>query len=140
MTKKLTTQQDKFAGLVADGLTLSDAYRGSYKTSNSTSKSINELASRMMANINISSRVDELKAKLEVKQLWSREKSIEALAAIAVEAKGQPPHVIAAIKELNVMHGYNEPTKIDLSSHDGTMTPAPTVIMFAAQEGDAEDD
>jgi phage terminase small subunit len=58
----LTPQQEKFAQSVASGMNQSDAYRAAYKVRESTKpESVNQNASRLMADINISSRVDELR-------------------------------------------------------------------------------
>ena len=58
---KLTPKQEKFAQEVAGGKTQSDAYRSAYDASKSTPKSVNEAASVLMSNVNISSRVEELR-------------------------------------------------------------------------------
>lgn len=58
---KLTSQQEKFAQLVAAGSNQSDAYRGAYNTSKMLPKSVTEKASELMANVNVSSRVRELR-------------------------------------------------------------------------------
>lgn len=58
----LTPQQEKFAQSVASGMNQSDAYRSAYKVKETTKpESVNQNASRLMADINIMSRVDELR-------------------------------------------------------------------------------
>jgi len=121
MTNKLTAQQEAFCKCIADGMNNSDAYRSAYDVSKTTDKSVNELASRAMKNVKIASRVKELKAKLESKQLWSREHSVKVLANIALQKDAQLSAKVSAVKELNMMHGYNEPIKLDHMSKDGSM-------------------
>ena len=59
--KPLTPQQEKFAQLVVEGHNQSDAYRGSYKAGRMNARTINEEASRMMANPDIAARVESLR-------------------------------------------------------------------------------
>jgi phage terminase small subunit len=132
MTNKLTAQQEAFCKCVADGMNNSDAYRAVYKTTKSTAKSINEVASRLANDVKVLSRVKELKAKLESKQLWSREHSVKVLANIALQKDAQLSAKVSAVKELNMMHGYNEPTKVDHLSSDGSMKSPPTRIELVA--------
>jgi len=119
MTNKLTAQQEAFCKCIADGMNQSDAYRSAYDATNTTDKSVNELASRAMKNVKIASRVKELKSKLENKQLWSREHSVKVLANIALQKDAQLSAKVSAVKELNLMHGYNEPTSLNISGPNG---------------------
>jgi len=60
---KLTEKQEKFAQLVgAKGLGQTAAYREAYSTKNMTDKSVWEVASRMLADVKVRSRIEELKA------------------------------------------------------------------------------
>lgn len=108
----LTPKQEKFAQLVADGMTQADAYRTAYdcKTSGET-QIVN--ASKLMADTNISIRVKELKQELSQKALWTREESVKVLKEVIDE--GRAGDKTAAVKELNMMHGYNAPTKVEIS-------------------------
>ena len=61
----LTSQQEKFAQSVASGMNQSDAYRAAYKVKETTKpESVNQNASRLMADVNIASRVEELRAPI----------------------------------------------------------------------------
>lgn len=65
----LTAKQEIAAQAYAlEGMTQSDAYRAAYSTENMTDKSVHELASRLFADIKVSSRVEELQA-LTLKRL-----------------------------------------------------------------------
>ena len=110
----LTAKQEAFAQAVASGMSQSDAYRAAYDASRTKSESVNVNASKMMAGAKVSLRVAELRKELESKGLWTREKSVLALAAIADGGEAKPTEIVAAIKELNLMHGFNAPTKVDI--------------------------
>ena len=111
---KLTAQQEKFAQLIADGKNQSEAYRQTYDTSNYTPKSVNEAASKVMRNIKVYTRVNELKAKLEAKSIWKRKDSVQVLSEIAKEMEQPTSARVSAIKELNLMHGFNEAQKVTI--------------------------
>jgi phage terminase small subunit len=120
--KKLTAKQEAFCQGIADGKTQADAYRAAYDAENMTDKSVWEKASELMATVKVSSRVAELKQNLEEKQLWTRMDSVNGLVAIFRNSKDERPAVaINAIKELNNMHGFNAPIKLDQASSDGSI-------------------
>jgi hypothetical protein len=62
--------------------------------------------------------MDEMKTKMVEKYLWKREDSVIALKDAIDMAKGadNPAGVVAAVKELNAMHGFNAPQKLDITS------------------------
>jgi phage terminase small subunit len=70
---KLTSKQEAFAQAVAGGMTQADAYRSSYDVKTATAKSIQELASTLMKNVKVASRVTSLKRELS-ERLCGREK------------------------------------------------------------------
>lgn len=119
MEKPLTAKQEAFAQAVADGMTLTDAFKRSYDTTKYTPKSVNEKASQLMANVKIKSRIEELKAKLEAKALWSREDSVNVLKQVAKlgldpESHAKAADAVNAVATLNKMHGYDAPQQIEL--------------------------
>lgn len=127
----LTPQQDKFAQCIADGMNQSDAYRAAFKIKPTTlAKTVNEAASRLMAEGKIRARVQELKAKLEEMSLWSRLDSVRKLAELAKHDEVAPKDIIAAVKELNAMHGWNSPSKLEVTGKDGG--PVEQVVLTGA--------
>lgn len=111
---KLTAKQEAFAQGIADGLGQADAYRMAYDADGMKDSTVYSNASRLMNDSKITARVTELKAQVAEKQLWTREMSVKGLMSaykIALEAKASAG-MTSAVKELNVMHGYNEPTKL----------------------------
>lgn len=113
---KLTQKQENFCQAIASGMNASDAYRAAFDTVNATPKTINEHASRKMANAKVKARILELKEEMAAKALWTREDSVRALRE-SIEENGSVK--VSAVKELNAMHGYNAPKKIE---HSGTIT------------------
>ena len=114
MDVKLTAKQEAFCQAIADGMGQADAYRMAYDAESMKDSTIYSKASVLMSDGKIRARVDELKAQVADKQLWTREMSVKGLIQayrIAQEAKTSTG-MTAAVKELNVMHGFNEPTKL----------------------------
>lgn len=108
----LTAKQEAFAQCVANGMTQSDAYRSAYDVSPDTkAKSVTELASTLMADVNVSSRVAELKDILAMQQLWTREEAVNTLKEIVGHQESKANEKTAAIKELNSMLGFNATQK-----------------------------
>lgn len=110
---KLTAKQEAFCQGIADGLGQADAYRMAYDAAGMKDNSIYPKASELMKNGKVAARIAELRASVQEKQLWSREMSIKALVQAYKEGSGSVK--VAAVKELNAMHGYNEPAKVNLS-------------------------
>ena len=110
----LTAKQEAFAQAIASGMNQSDAYRSAYDASNTKPDVVSVKASQLMADGKVTVRVAELQAELADKQLWTRVDSVTELADIARGAESKAAEKIAAIKELNLMHGFNAPTKIEM--------------------------
>lgn len=60
MSGKLTQKQEAFATKYVECGDASEAYRFAYNAGNMTAKSVNESASRVLKNIKVSARVEEL--------------------------------------------------------------------------------
>lgn len=109
----LTAKQEAFCQGIADGLGQADAYRAAYDAEDMKENSVYVQASKLMKNPKITQRIAELKSQVQEKQLWSREMSVKALIQAYREGSGSVK--VAAVKELNAMHGYNEPAKININ-------------------------
>ena len=110
----LTAKQEQFAQAIASGMNQSDAYRSAYDAGKMTAKSVNEKASALASDVKVSSRLAELKAALAAKAMWTREDSVYALREIATDSEAKAAEKVSAIKELNLMHGFNAPLDINL--------------------------
>ena len=114
---KLTAKQELFAQCIADGMGQADAYRTAYDAEGMKDITLYPLASKLMNNSKVATRVAELKSQVVEKQLWTLEMSVKGLIQayrIAQDAKTSTG-MTAAVKELNVMHGFNEPTKLSIT-------------------------
>ena len=115
----LTPKKEKFAQCVADGMSQADAYRTAFDVSPTTKQeTVYKRASELMSNGEVSGRVAELREQLSAKALWTRQDSVQALISVLSNPETQKD-VIAAVKELNAMHGYNAPQKLEVSGKDG---------------------
>lgn len=117
----LTAKQENFAQCIADGMSQADAYRTAFDAGKMKAETIYARASELMADGKVTGRVKELRERLTAKALWTREQSVAALQNVLDDAP--PAARVAAVRELNLMHGFNEPIKVDHTSSDGTMTP-----------------
>jgi transposase len=115
----LTAKQEAFCQGIADGLGQADAYRAAYDAEGMKDNVIYARASELMKNGKVTDRIKELRSSVEEKQLWSREMSVKALvAAYQIASKqGQASGMTSAVKELNAMHGYNEPAKLNIGGN-----------------------
>ena len=114
----LTPKQEKFAQEVASGKSQADAYRAAFNCAKSNPETVQANASRLMANSTVAARVEKLKAELAEKSLLKREYSVNVLAEIAKAAEKDADRV-RAVSELNKMHGFEAPQKVE---HSGTVT------------------
>lgn len=110
---KLTAKQEAFCQGIADGLGQAESYRVAYAAEGMKDNTIYPLASKLMKNSKVAARIAELRETVQEKQLWSREMSVKALVQAYREGSGSVK--VAAVKELNAMHGYNEPAKVNIS-------------------------
>jgi hypothetical protein len=98
---------------IADGLGQADSYRAAYDAEGMKDNTIYPLASKLMKNDKVAARISELRESVQEKQLWSREMSVKALVQAYREGSGATK--VSAVKELNAMHGYNEPSKLQVN-------------------------
>jgi phage terminase small subunit len=125
---RVTSRQEVFCQAVANGSNYSNAYRQAYPRSKKWSdKSVNHRASKLYTVV--FPRIEEIKAELAQKNLWTREQSVMVLREIAEQGEKGSERV-AAVKELNSMHGFNEPKKHDHTSSDGSMTPRINEVIY----------
>ena len=108
----ITAKQEAFCQALLAGRSQSDAYRDAYNTKpSSTAGAIAVSASRLMSDPKITLRVAELREAVAEKAQWSRHHSVQALKHIATSDCFNPAARIAAVRELNVMFGFNTPEK-----------------------------
>lgn len=109
---KINLKQEAFCQGVASGLSPTQAYiRAGYAESTAP-----QGATRMLKNVNVSKRVNELRAKTEAKSNYKRETYLETLRARFME---MPPESATCAKYGEMLAkamGWNEPDKIDIAA------------------------
>lgn len=127
----VTSAQEAFAQLVAAGKSQSEAYRTAYpKAAAWKPETVWKRSSELMQNGEVLGRVEQIRAELADRGLWSREQSARALIDI-VQAGERDSDRIKAVCELNKMHGYHEPEKHEHSGSRG----APLRVIFEGLDG-----
>lgn len=114
--QKLTAKQEKFAQLVAQGHTQSDAYREAYDAENMTNDSIKIEASRLMDNPNVSLTVDKLKQGAAKRNEVTLDECVRGIreAVDMAKTKDDVNAFIKAYRELGLLAGlYVEKKKVD---------------------------
>ena len=90
-----------------------------------------------MAGVKVRARVNELRAQLEAgmakKQLWTREMSVRAL--ITAYRIASPGVKVAAVRELNLMHGFNAPVESNVNVK-GSLQTSGVLLMPAPMDPD----
>lgn len=96
---ELTPKREAFAQAVASGMSASDAYRSAFTVKPATKpESVNQNASRLMADVNITSRVEQLRAPVVEAAQITLASHLERLRALseAAEAGNQYSAAITA--------------------------------------------
>lgn len=114
---KLTPKREKFSQEVANGKTASDALRIAFKVSKThTDKSVWERSSRLMNDVKVKSRIEELRVKVMERQEITRERVLKEIARLALsdmrgafkengdllDVKDWPDDVAAAISSIKI--------------------------------------
>ena len=122
----LTPKRESFAQAVASGMSQADAYRSAFSVKSSTkAETVQQSASRLMADPKVAARVEEIRAPIVQKAQITLESHLERLKQLSekAEQEGQFSAAISAEVSRGKASGlYTE--KIDHSSSDGSMTPA----------------
>lgn len=83
MSTKLTPKQEAFALTYVRGGSASDAYRSAYDTSRTSDKSVTELASRLLKNVKVRSRIDEIRGAIAEEAVLDEARTLRTMAAVA---------------------------------------------------------
>lgn len=104
---ELTAKQEKFCQCVAEGNSNAEAYRVAYDAIGSNLKTVYVNACKVAAKAKVKERIKELKKELTLTYVWSRGQSVMVLSKIALSPTSTDANKIAAVKELNLMHGFS---------------------------------
>ena len=96
----LTSKQESFCHAIVSGMSQADAYRAAFSAGKMKAETIQEEASRLMANPKVSARVVELRAPVIVKMQYGLEQAmLEAAEAFQVaKAKENGGAMVAAVQ------------------------------------------
>jgi hypothetical protein len=120
----LTPKQEVFAQAVAGGKTQADAYREAYNVKPTTKNEVTQVkASQLMADGKVRVRVEELKAQLSEKLLWTREDSLKTLIAV-INAPDNAGNIISSVQAINKMQGFDAAEKHE---HSGNLNVSITI-------------
>ena len=121
----LSPQRERFAQAVASGMNQSDAYRAAYKVRPGTKLvSVNQNASRLMADVNVMSRVAELRAPAAKKAtitLESHLADLQRLRNMAVKEKQFAAAITAEVARGKAAGVHIE--RADITNSDGSLRP-----------------
>ena len=123
----MTPKQEAFCLAYVETGNASEAYRRAYDAARMKPGTVNRKAKELLDNGKIAARVDELRSELVRLNLWTREQSVRALIDV-VHNPNKQADVIAAVKELNAMHGFNAPDKLEVSGPGEGPIPTRIVI------------
>ena len=125
---KLTHKQEMFCLADVETGNASEAYRRAYDTGKMKPESVNESASRLLADVKIVARLEQLRAPVRERAQITLESHLERLNHLSLMAE-QAEQYSAAIKAEEsrgkVSGLYVE--KVDHTSSDGSMSPNPTI-------------
>lgn len=110
----LTLKQETFCQAIGDGMNKLAAYRLAYNADGMKDSVTSVEASKLLKNPKVARRLTEMKSLLAEKVLWTREESVNSLKDV-IKNPSRASDVVAAVKELNAMHGFNAAQKIELS-------------------------
>jgi len=114
----LTPIEEAFALQIALGKSQAEALRIAHpKAKNWKPASVHVEACLVMGKPKVRRRVKALQAEFVEQSMWARNLSIEALKEV-IEAPDRKSDVVAAVRELNAMHGFHEAQKIE---HSGSI-------------------
>jgi len=125
---KLTVEQELFCSLRCKGRNQSDAYREAVpKSAKWKPETIWVRASEWSSMRKVQVRIEQIHDELKAKGVWTREDSARTLVEV-IESPDKKSDIIAAVKVLNEMHGYNAPKQVE---HGGDALTQ----LFAARGG-----
>ena len=115
----LTPIEEAFALQIALGKSQAEALRIAHpKAKNWKPASVHVEACLVMGKAKVRRRVKALQAEFIEQSMWARHLSIEALKEV-IETPDRKSDVVAAVRELNAMHGFHEAQRVE---HSGSIT------------------
>lgn len=119
-------RHEAFAQAIAKGFRRDEAYASAgYKPHR-------QAAHRLLTNVDVQSRVEELQEAIAEKAEWTASDRLRMLAEIAAAAiDGDPRVAVSAIAEANKMQGSHAPAKMAQTDPDGNAVPVTRIELVA---------
>ena len=115
----LSAKKEKFVQCIIEGMSQSDAYRSAYSTKNMTDKSVWESASRLMNDVKVTARIQELRDQIAKKSIMTAQVRLEWLSSLIKSEEETTADKLKASDQMNKMQGeYTTNTKVTLSYED----------------------
>jgi len=83
----LTPKQEKYVRGLVSGMSQREAYRSAYNCARLKPDSMDQLASRLFADLKVRSRYDELVAEAAAESKWDRKRAIDSLMRLKANAE-----------------------------------------------------
>lgn len=128
---KLTQRQENFCLAIIEGLNASDAYRSAYDVRTGTPKTVNETASRLMADPKIAARIVELREPAVIAAKITLVEHLRELASLRDAAKNGAeygPAITAEVARGKASGLYSD--KLEVTGKDG----APIIVKFVRED------
>jgi phage terminase small subunit len=115
----LTPKQEKFVQGLIQGMSQADAYRSAYSTKNMSDKTIYEAASRLVADSNVSARLQELRGQMTKETIMTAQDRLEWLTNVINSDKESTTDKLKAADIMNKMQGeYVQKVQTTISYED----------------------
>lgn len=119
MKKALNVRQERFCELIAAGEVPADAWiNAGHKVSRNVAKSA---ANRSLTNVDLRSRIAELRKPQTKKALLSRDRKREILAEIAIDSTATRSDRIRAMEVDAKLAGHFEPDRVEVEAGPKTL-------------------
>jgi phage terminase small subunit len=113
----LTPKQEKFVQGLIQGMSQADAYRSAYSTKNMSDKTIYEAASRLVADSNVSARLQELRGQMTKETIMTAQDRLEWLTNVINSDKESTTDKLKAADIMNKMQGeYVQKVQTELTN------------------------
>lgn len=128
-TKQLTAKQERFVQGLVSGLSQREAYRAAYPASRASDKSMDELASKLIALPHVTARREALLSEHAKKALWTRERAVRTLIALADRAEAQLAKRSLSAPEYILLDVIRELNRLEQLYESGETGTQPVVII-----------
>lgn len=126
----ITEKQDAFARAFFETANAAEAYRRAYDVAHDAKDGwIYVEACQLLDNPNVALRLSELREEAKRLSLFTVTTAFEEYEAarILAHAEKNPSAAVSAVTGKVKLFGLDKPTRVDHSSNDGSMSPAPMV-------------